>query len=496
MTYMNLQHAEASAHRRLCSALFWPAVVASVVYVLLLALGGRLLGDADIYWQMELGHWMMAHGQVPHVDTFSYTMAGKPWISSQWLAQVLYAAVYDVLGWNGVVVLAALSIAAALGLLMHFLQKRLATVPALVLVIAAFMLAAPHLVARPHALALPVMVAWVGGLVRSLDERRRPPFVLLPLMTLWANLHGGFTLGIAILAPIALEALWRAASEERAQVFLRWTLFGVLTVAAACITPYGPQSILVTGRILGLGPALALIDEWKPQDFATLTGFAFCLLGGIGAALYRGITLPPIRLLVVLGLLYMGLSHVRNGEVLGLLAPLFMAAPLAPQVGRREAPEPGDRGASLLATFAMVLALAGVTVGMARFAGYEPGAGITPERAVAALKASGRKHVFNSYGFGGYLIASDVRPFIDGRTELYGTGFVLDHDRAVRLEDVGLFLKLLRRYNVDVTLLAPGTPAIGLLDRMKGWKRIYADDRAVVHIRTSGDAATEEEIDR
>ena len=137
MTYMNLQHAEASAHRRLCSALFWPAVVASVVYVLLLALGGRLLGDADIYWQIELGHWMMAHGQVPHVDTFSYTMAGKPWISSQWLAQVLYAAVYDVLGWNGVVVLAALSIAAALGLLMHFLQKRLATVPALVLVIAA-----------------------------------------------------------------------------------------------------------------------------------------------------------------------------------------------------------------------------------------------------------------------------------------------------------------------------------------------------------------------
>jgi hypothetical protein len=31
-------------------------------------------------------------------------------------------------------------------------------------------------------------------------------------------------------------------------------------------------------------------------------------------------------------------------------------------------------------------------------------------------------------------------------------------------------------------LLAPSTPAVGLLDRLPDWKRAYADDIAVVHM--------------
>jgi hypothetical protein len=35
-----------------------------------------------------------------------------------------------------------------------------------------------------------------------------------------------------------------------------------------------------------------------------------------------------------------------------------------------------------------------------------------------------------------------------------------------------------------VTLLQPSTPAIGLLDRLPGWTRLYADNLSVVHVRT------------
>jgi hypothetical protein len=468
--------------------------VAAGCYLLLLAVGSRLLNDADTYWQIALGDWIVAHRQVPHVDTFSATMAGTPWISSQWLAQVLFAQAHSFAGWAGVVVLSAISIAIAQGLLTRFLLERLATTPALVLSVAGFVLASPHFLARAHALALPVMVAWVGSLIRALDERRGPPFVLLPLMTLWANLHGGFTFGLFFIAPVALEALLNAAPGQRVRVVLLWAGFGLLAVIAACITPYGPESILVTRRILGLGHALALIGEWRPQDFSSLANFELGLLLGIGFALYRGLTLPPIRILMLLGLLHMALAHTRNSEMLGLLAPLVIASPLAAQLGRRDSEPMNRRSAFWPASLALVLVLGLASVVMARLLDYRPNPLMTPSRAVAAIRASGKTHILNSYNFGGYLIASGLAPFIDGRTELYGESFVMRHDRAISLQDVDGLLRLLHDNHIDATLLTPHTPAIGLLDHLKGWTRVHTDNIAVVHVRTGPVAKDAEEL--
>src|SRR5690606_10578636 len=101
-------------------------------------------------------------------------VAGQPWMSSQWLAQVVFAQAHALAGWSGVVVVSAAAIALAFGLLAHVLMARLAAGPALALTAAAFVLAAPHLAARPHALALPVMVAWCAGIMRAADDKSAP----------------------------------------------------------------------------------------------------------------------------------------------------------------------------------------------------------------------------------------------------------------------------------------------------------------------------------
>lgn len=466
---------------RVPAAIASPMVVTILLYGLLLTLGRQLLNDADTYWQIAVGDWMIAHRAVPHVDVYSWTFAGEPWISSQWLAQVVFAGLYHVAGWSGVVAASAFAIAGAFGLLAYYLMQRLAPLPALVMVMAGFVLAAPHMLARPHALALPVMVMWAAGLVRAADDKRVPSYWLLPLIALWANLHGGFTFGIFLIAPVALEALINAPAPDRLRVALRWALFGIAALAAACLTPYGPESILVTRRILGLGPALALIGEWQPESFAKFGSLELVLLGAIGFMLYRRVTLPPVRILVVLGLVHMALSQSRNGEMLGLIAPLFAAAPLAVQFGGRDSEVKGF-AVPLLAGLGVVALLA--TLVLPPLLRYEPRALVTPTAATAAVKASGKTHLLNSYDFGGYLIAQGVRPYIDGRTELYGADFFLHYDAAVNLKDVAVFERLLNDRKIDVTMLAPGTPAIGLLDRTPGWTRAYADDIAVVHVRT------------
>jgi len=72
--------------------------------------------------------------------------------------------------------------------------------------------------------------------------------------------------------------------------------------------------------------------------------------------------------------------------------------------------------------------------------------------------------------------------FIDGRAEPYGQTYILRHDRALSLRNLPDFLRLLEEYRIGATLFALSTPAVALLDRLPDWKRVYADDIAVVHM--------------
>ena len=199
------------------------------------------------------------------------------------------------------------------------------------------------MLARPHVLALPIMVAWAAALVRAMDARLKPPYWALPLIVLWANLHGSVVLGLGLIGPAVLEALiedWRAWPR----ILWRWLPFSALAVLAACLTPYGPGSLLVPLTTLGLGHALTTIVEWRPQDFGHFGTFEFLLLIGI-FALSRGVKVPLVRMLVLLGLLHFALAQVRNTDLLAMLAPLYLAAPLARQFKPAHAEEPAPHSA-------------------------------------------------------------------------------------------------------------------------------------------------------
>ena len=71
-----------------------PLWVGVAIYALFLLAGNRLLIDPDTMWQITVGQWILDHGAVPVTDVYSFTMRGQPWISTQWLAQVLYAKAY------------------------------------------------------------------------------------------------------------------------------------------------------------------------------------------------------------------------------------------------------------------------------------------------------------------------------------------------------------------------------------------------------------------
>ena len=104
----------------------------------------------------------------------------------------------------------------------------------------------------------------------------------------------------------------------------------------------------------------------------------------------------------------------------------------------------------------------------------------------AALDVVGAHHitgpVLNAYGFGDYLIFSGIEPFIDGRAELYGDRLIKRYSDAI-LGSSDQLPVLLNEYGITWTLLDPGCPAVRLLDYLPGWRRLYADGTAIVHVR-------------
>jgi hypothetical protein len=451
-------------------------------YVFLLINGSLLLGDSDTYWHIAVGQWILDHLAFPRSDFYSFTRAGEPWISSSWLAQVLYAAAYDWAGWAGPVAIAAAFSASTFALLAYFLGHAMPARYAIAVALAALVLSVTHLFARPHVLVMPIMVAWVYGLTRASEQRRPPPFWLLPLLVLWANLHGGFVFGLALVAPFALDALWNADVSQRKSLAMRWFAFGVAALLACCVTPYGWGSTLAARKILDLGQLLQLIYEWMPANFAAFGPFEASILVAIAASLYCGVRLTPPRIILVLGLLHMALSHVRNVEIFALLTPLVVLTPLSSQFALQ--PARFVKMAFPTVSGAVIAAALGLsTWAFATTHPLTPPAIQAPAAALDVLKQHHATRILNDLPFAGYFISRGVPVFIDGRAELYGEAFVMEYYRAMQLKDVNVLLEMLRKYDIDAVALTPATPAASFMDHVDGWQRIYADDNAVVHVR-------------
>ena len=187
-----------------------------------------------------------------------------------------------------------------------------------------------------------------------------------------------------------------------------------------------------------------------------------------------------MRALVVIGLLHFALAQIRNADLLAMLAPLYLAAPLGRKFGGPAEDDAAvvSRGLSL-AGLGVLIAMSGVA--LAR--DVRPAPSVAPQAAIAKADLAKAGPVLNDYSFGGYLIFSGIPTFIDGRGELYGGPFINRYNRALALVDLVDFLKLLDEYKIGATLLAPSTPAVAMLDRLPEWQRVYSDDVVVVHKR-------------
>jgi hypothetical protein len=452
-----------------------PLFIAVLLIPAILGSSKTIFNDGDVSWHIATGQWILDHRAIPHTDPFSFTWLGKPWVPIEWLAEVIYASAYRLAGYGGVaaVVTAALMALHAV-VYLNASRLRLALLP----VVAMDFVLIPMLSARPHVLTWPLLALWTWLMVRARDRGRAPPLGAALLMTLWANLHGSFLFGLAIAAAFGLEAL--VSSPDKPRALRQWLLFGICCAAAVFINGNGVEGVIHPFRFTQL-QMLPLIDEWKPSSIHKTPFFFGVLAIALALVAWKRPRLPWVRWLLLAGLLGLALLQVRHQAMLAIVAAMLLPAGFARAEGQHPAGSPSLGWITAGAAALLLVVRAVVPL-------QPPENEANPWHLIAQVPQQLRSEpVLNGYSMGGPLILSGIRPYVDGRGDMYGDALVVDYARIAH-GDPEAFGRAVRRWNIGWVILPNGSKLIPLLDRSPDWRLLRRDGVGAIYVRVQPSA--------
>jgi hypothetical protein len=220
--------------------------------------------DSDVWWHLAVGRYTLAHG-IPAAEPFSFLHAANAWSGPQWLYELFLVRAVD-LGGPGLasLVMGALASAALLVAVLAIPSDRRPAGPWLAAALLLSAAVAAQLVGvrgqvislLGAALVLHVLMRWRAGSARAL-------WVLPPLFAVWANLHGGFVIGLGILL-IALVTVRGDAGRAGRRRLLVVT---ALSAAATLLNPSGVGAWTYLTLTVGNPTLTGLVTEWQPPDF-------------------------------------------------------------------------------------------------------------------------------------------------------------------------------------------------------------------------------------
>jgi hypothetical protein len=462
-----------------------------------------LLQDPDTFWHISTGQWILDHAQFPTIDFYSYTAAGKPWIAIEWLSEIIFAVAFKFGGWRGVVALAAISCAAVIGILCFYLLRNLRFSVAIGWTAVTGLAISSHFLARPHIFSYVLIAIWMINLLDAydLDDFNFPSLLTFaPLMALWANLHGSFTFGLALLYVFAGFCLWQNIAWHNYAKCWRLMVVVFVVTLSALMTPYGISSALMTKELLDMKVLIAHIGELHSPDFQKDPIHLILFVALLSAMVGLGIRLRGARLIAFGIIAFMGLTYTRGLVMFFLIAPFILARPastcawyLAPQLSDTLSSETDNASdpmlrylrKRLIAVPACCMAVAAlVTISTWWLEDPAPPNAITPKAAIDFVRRTNiTGNVLNDYMFGGFLIFSGIPTFVDGRDMPFGDAFLHKYFDAVDLVDIDGAFYLLDDYKVSWIILNPLEPLTKAIAQSTLWDKVYSDEYSVVFIR-------------
>ena len=479
-----------------------PAIVALAAF-LLMACFSTEVADSDTYWHLMTGQYLVSQHKLPVPDPFSFTTyLGTPLpgeetvrafnLTHEWLSQTIMYLAYAAAGFGGIVLLRAILMTTFCGLVGLWTYRRSG---GFYRAVAATFMAA--FIASYFTSDRPYQITYVLIMVTILIvESRRWMWALPPMFLFWANCHGGFFLGFVVLGVYCAESLWRRWRGRPAADDRRLWIVTAVCVPCAFLNPNGFLTLYI---LLAYRNSVmtGMLYEWQKPPLWPPSLLNLLLLSAAVVLVWQRKRTRPAdwMLLALFGAAY--LQAVRNSNLLGLVAPMILAAYIPFSKESRALPDSAKRQDSRgVADWAVAAVVAcAIAVPFARGRAFQLRSAEWKYPAGAAgflLDHHVTGPMFNPYDKGGYLIWRtwpQLRTFIDGRS--LNEKVFADYQRMTKYTPGTR--ELLDQYGIQVVVMnafeansgAPYVLPLALADPgEKEWKMVFSDAGATIFMRT------------
>lgn len=339
-------------------SLGWPHLIACLWFSLMFFYFGNVhIFYSDIWGHVSYGNWIIEYQSLPQYDPFLHLAEGVRSIDAAWLSQVIFAKVNGALGVRGLSHIFALTVFTTHVLFWFAFYLKsgrvgVSTLASFLLVVIAssrIAIIRPEIFGTLCVAILLVIMAWsekydslksgIFSTHGSEKQEQKTPTTLLislylgiPLVFLgWANLHGSFVVGLAILGLQFLGRVIEVAWKTRSLVQVctdkwvrRWLVVTELSVCGALMNPYHID-LFINSLTFPRNPNLKDVLEWEPLEFRDAEGIWFCLAWVIMLFLYRR-SREAIRVADVLRVGLLSLAVIVGVRMIGWFSVIFVYA--------------------------------------------------------------------------------------------------------------------------------------------------------------------------
>jgi hypothetical protein len=474
-----------------------------------------MLGDGDTGWHIRTGQWILANGRVPDKDIFSYTKAGETWYAWEWLWDTCFAWLYQHGGLATVVTVNIVLISLTFALLFRLVQRHCEN-PFVAIGVTFLACAAStlHWLARPHLVTMLFTVILLFVLDRAREGRTRLLWTLPLFFVLWTNLHGGFLVGLVVLAGYMggelARGLFTADSGERRAAFgsaRRYALTALACAVATIVNPYTYHLHTHIYQFFAEPYHVEHISEYQSISFhspAALYLEPLLLLGVLSAVWFVVKHRDFVPLVLMAGWAHLALFAARNIPLFGIVAAPFVGQAIYEMLGSLEHSQVAawlrraisgfrtaaaefsetDRHWRLYVPSVVIAAIVALLIANPNATGklkpeYDPKR--YPANALTLLRSDPGSRIFTDDEWGDYLLYQlypGHKVFVDGRDDFYGQDF---EQKYLDLMNVKYdWEKYLSQYRVDTIVLSTKTALASAIKESGHWRTVYDDTLAIV----------------
>lgn len=466
------------------------------IFILLIAFGfiflSQTVWDYDFWWHIANGRYIVETGSVPTTDPFSFTSqmaensnlyaAREKFILTQyWLAQVLMYLLYQNAGPAGIVILRAILLLGAIYVIYRALKDR-GAMPYITYL--SLFLAACNLFHffgdRPVLFTISLSMACFVMVDDYVRKRSTAFYFLPPLMLVWANLHGGFILGVAVILVFMVTEgvkllLSRSGFSNREKMIFFMVLF--FAIGASGINPNGFFAFEIAFSD-EYAPFYVGIQEYQSPFFLYKNKFAPPDYGYLAALLLFPVILilrnrkfNPAHLIILILLAAQSLSAIRFTVYYGMIASLVLGNELDLWLKEHHEKFVINR-TRLNIAFSIVMLVSSVLYlsGVASLHVFKmrESRWTVPKEAADFIETNHIKgNMLNDMASGGYLawrLYPKIKTFIDTRALNYtvmreyswiGTTTESIYNRSLPPGKTPLWKRLLEHYKINLVVFSP-----------------------------------------